>query len=204
MDNQWKKVTAEKVPDIVDVNDLEADSQALLKPGMRPEVYIHELSAAEKWPDAIKIMSRALPPREAVWWACVCARQMDGFLGEKSELAALEAAEKWVFKPTDENRLAAFKRAQESHPKSAGTMSALAVAFSGPKMLVAEDQFMDVDTALFPQMVDAAVMAAACEKQGKKIIEQFQQFLKSGEDIACGGNGQINSKINSKINSGEA
>jgi len=194
MDNQWKKVTAETVPDIVDVKDLDADSQAMLKPGMRPEAYIHELSAAEKWPDAIKIMSRALPPREAVWWACVCARQMEGFVGDKSELAALEAAEKWVFKPNDENREAAFKRAQESDSKSAGTMSALAVAFSGAKMQVAEGQFMDLDTAVFPQMVDSAVMVAACEKSGEKMIEQFQQFLKSGEDIACGGNGQINKK----------
>ena len=191
-------MTAEKVPDIVDVQDLDTDSQALLKPGMRPEAYIHELSAAEKWPDAIKVMSRALPPREAVWWACVCARQMEGFVDNKSELAALEAAEKWVFKPTDEHRQAAFKRAQESNPKSAGTMSALAVAFSGPKMLVADDQFMDVDTALLPQMVDAAVMVAACEKKGEKLIERFQQLLKSGEDIACGGNGLINSKTNSE------
>lgn len=194
MESQWKKVTSATVPDIIDVTSLDEGSQALLKPGMRPEVYIRVLSAAKKWPDAIKIMSRALPPREAVWWACVCARQMHGFVGDKSEIAALEAAEKWVFKPTDEHRTAAFNLAQNSKSKSAGTLSALAVAFSGAKLPVAEDQTVDMDTAVFPQMVDGAVIVAACEKKGEEMTVQFQQFLKSGEDIACGGNGQIHGK----------
>jgi len=191
VEDQWKKIISEKVPDIIDVDELGADSQELLQAGMRPEAFIRELTAEEKWSDAVKVMARALPPREAVWWACVCARQSKTVLADKSEVAALQAAEKWVFKPTDDHRWAAFEAAKVSTLKSLGTLSALAVAFSGGKLPVSEDQFMEMDNAAFPEMVGAVVMSAVCEKQGEEMIEQFKISLRSGEDIACGGNGQI-------------
>ncbi len=191
MEDRWKKITAERACDIIDANDLDADSVELLNADMRPESFIGELSAAKKWRDAVKVMTRALPPREVVWWACVCARQLKALSGNTSEIAALVAAEKWVNKPTEENRREAFRLAQESAAASAGTMCALAAAFSGGKLPVAENQEIDLESSVFPDIVDAVVMTAAAEKPGEQIDEQLQCFLASGKDIACGRNGRI-------------
>ena len=191
MEDRWKKTIAERACDIIDTNDLDPESVELLTPEMRPESYVRELCEAKKWPDAVKVMTRSLPPREGVWWACVCARQMQALSGDTSEIEALVAAEKWVIKPNDENRRKAFSLAQESTAKSAGTLCALAASFSGGKIPAADNQDVDLEGSVFPKIVDAVVMAAAAEKQGEQILEQLQCFLASGKDIACGGNGRI-------------
>ena len=188
---QWQKVFAEKAGDIIEESDLEPESAAFLNPEDRPEELIKKLSEAKLWPDAIKVMTRSLPTREAVWWACVCARQMDAVSESDCETAALEAAEKWVFKPNDENRREAFDVAQENASPSAGSLAAFGVAFSGGNIPSGEDEYVDMDPAVFAQTVDAAVMIAACEIKGRELHDRFAQFLRSGEDIACGGNGVV-------------
>lgn len=191
MEDQWKKVTSEKAADIISPDQLDSGSGALLATDMRPETFIHELCSAKKWNDAVKVMTRTLPPRESVWWACVCARQMESLAGNADEISALEMAEKWVYKPTDEHREAAFELVKESQAPSAGTLSAMAAAFSAGNLPLGEGQFSALDDDAFPQVVDAVVMIAAVEKEGEQINEQIQNFLKIGEDIACGGSGQI-------------
>lgn len=189
--DNWKKVNPERACEIIEVDDLDPASAALLSPEIRPEQFIHDLAEAKQWPDAIKVMTHALPVREAVWWACICARQMQTLPGDESETAALVAAEKWVFKPDDENRRAAFEKAQDSKSRSAGAMAAFGAALSGGGLPAFEDQYIEVDSTAFAQIVNAAVMVAATEKNGEELHQQFALFLKCGEDIACGGNGQV-------------
>jgi hypothetical protein len=187
----WKKVQSEKACELVSADILDAASSELLDAEIRPEAYIRKLSDAKKWVDAVKVMSRTLPPRESVWWACVCARQMDSLGGNEGEIQALKAAETWVYEPTDENRLSAFALVQESQSQSAGMLSAMAAAFSAGNLPVSDDQFVDIDDAAFTQVVDAAVMVSAGDKEGEAIYRQLERFLRCGEDIARGGSGQI-------------
>jgi len=189
--DRWKKVIPERAGDIIDADDLDPASAEFLSPEARPEQLIHDLAEAKQWPDAIKVMTRALPVREALWWACVCARQMETLPGDEAETAALVAAEKWVFKPNDDNRRAAFEVAQDNTSRSAGTLAAFGVALSGGGLPAFEDEYIEVDGAAFAQIVDAAVMVAATEKKGEELHQQFALFLKCGEDIACGGNGKV-------------
>jgi len=188
---RWEKVVADKASDIIAADILDPDSLELMGAEMRPETYIRELTEASKWPDAVRVMTRALPPREAVWWACVCARQVTSRSGGTNEIAALEAAEKWVYRPSEKNRREAFRLAQESAPESVATLSALAAAFSAGNLPASEEHQIDLENDTFSRIVDAVVMISAAEKQGKQIGAQFQRLLKSGENIACGGNGQI-------------
>lgn len=191
MEDRWEKIAAERACDIIDANDLDPASVELLNAEMRPESYIGELSTAKKWPDAVKVMARALPPREAVWWACVCARQMKELSSDASQISSLEAAENWVRKPTDENRREAFRLTQESASQSAGSLSALAAAFNEGKLPAPDNQNFNLESSVFPQIIGAVVILAASEKQGEHFNEQLQCFLASGKDIACGGNGRI-------------
>lgn len=194
MIDHWKKINADKVAAIIDLQELEAESIALLGADMWPEKFIEVLSDAGRWLDAIKVLAHALPRREAVWWACMCATQVESLKTDKEELAALESAEKWVFKPTDEHRADAFQMAQKSRSSSLGTMCALAAAFSQKKLPIAKDQEMEVDIAEFPKMINGTVVMAATKGDMAEFNERLQNFLASGTNIACGGNGVIEKK----------
>ena len=195
MVENWKKVSSENVNDIIDVDVLDSTSLELLKPDMRPEAYIEVLSSAEKWTGAVAVMARALPRREAVWWACSCASLMDGLSENKEEILALKMAEKWVHKPTEENRRNAFLQAQKSDEPSAGTLSCMAVAFSGGKLAVSKDQSVDLDASVFTEIVAAVVMISASENDGLHINQRLKQFLQNAKDIACGGNGKPETEL---------
>lgn len=188
----WKKVSADKAEDILGPDVLDDGALALLEPGMRPEAFIQKLDQAEKWPEAIKVLARALPAREAVWWACVCARKMDS-LTDEADIKAIEVAEQWVYKPTEENRQEAFRVMQEGGSDSAGSFCASAAVLSAGNLPINKDQHIDLEDHIFPSVIDSVVLVAAAERSGPELFERLQLFLRSGEDIAQGGNGMVES-----------
>lgn len=192
-EDRWKKVSAETARSLVGPGLLEPESAELLVPEIRPEAFIRKLSDAGQLPDAIKVMTRALPVREAVWWACVCARQMTAVAEDDVELAALAAAEAWVYEQNEKHREKAFDLVKEKGSNGAGSMCALAAAFSAGNVPLGQSQHLDLDPAVFPQLVDGVVMVSAAEKKDEEINDRMRAFLLSGEDIACGGNGRIDS-----------
>ncbi|HKJ18514.1 MAG TPA: hypothetical protein VJ984_14265 [Xanthomonadales bacterium] len=190
-ENHWKKVTAKTARSLVGPGLLEPESAEFLDSDIRPEAFIKALSDADQLTDAVKVMTRALPVREAVWWACVCARQMVALTEDDVELAAVAAAEAWVFKPSEKNREQAFELVKQKGSNGAGSMCALAATFSEGNVPMGEGQHLDVDPAIFLQLVDGVVMVSAAEKEGEKIKDRLRTYLLSGQDIACGGNGEI-------------
>lgn len=187
MTETWKKVAAEKVTEIIDISTLDEESQALMKPDMRPEAFIDTLSAAQKWVDAASVMVAALPAREAIWWVRLCAKDMQLMKSNKAEAQALKAAEKWAFKPNEENRQNAFQQAQKSDNPSAGTLACMAVVFSGGKLELGDGQAIEFDVSKFTGITSAVIIMAAGEKKGAANTEAMKKFLLQGQNIACGG-----------------
>jgi hypothetical protein len=74
-------------------------------------------------------------------------------------------------------------------------MTALAAALSAGNLPASEEHQIDLESGTFSRIVDAIVMISAAEKQGEQMNVQFQRLLKSGENIACGGNGQIEGEV---------
>ena len=190
MVERWKKVVSDRAAKIIDVEEIEPESLELLEPEMRPEEYIETLSSAGKFADAITVLTRALPAREAVWWGCVCASEMELVRKNKGEVLALKAAEQWAYKPTDENRLNAFTQAQQSDSPSAGTLLCMAVVFSGGKLELGDDQSVDFDVGKFIGIASAVVLISASEKKGDEYDKTLHRFLLKGQDIARGGGGK--------------
>lgn len=69
------------------------------------EIVLAELEQKGALIDMLRLMSVALPVRERVWWSCLAAR--DTVPEGANPPLALSTAEKWVFKPNEENRIAA-------------------------------------------------------------------------------------------------
>jgi hypothetical protein len=95
-----------------------------------PIEFLQALVATGKIEDAVTFCSYLLPRREAVWWACRCARAPSGHIAE-DRATALLAAEAWVKEPDDERRQAALELGTKGHCDDALTWVALAAGWTG-------------------------------------------------------------------------
>ena len=83
---------------------------------VNPRISLDELCArlmqSEQVPAAIKLIAGVLPARESVWWAWVSARHASQMAGgaapSAAEHAALVAVERWIVRPEDDARRAAW------------------------------------------------------------------------------------------------
>lgn len=190
MIGNWKKVTAERAGELLIEDELDVQSRPMFDPEGRPDALVRDLAGAQLWSDAVKLAARTLPPRESVWWACVCARQMASIADNPAEISALQAAEEWVYKPIDDNRNKAFELAQASDPCLAGGLSAFAATFNDSTLPLADGTESELDKVVFSSMVSGAVMMSAGDEGPAQMQQRFKYFLRSAEDIANGGDGR--------------
>lgn len=146
-----------------------------------------ELEAAGAWPDLLRLLSVALPAREAIWWGCIAA---DGFAGDPPP-RTLNAARAWVFKPTTETREAARAAAEAADPDDETAALASAVAMHDGRLGTG-----DLAAHAAPQGVSAAlVLGVVATALGRGPADGFaarrQRLIDSALDIARGGNGQV-------------
>ncbi len=95
-----------------------------------PIEFLKKLSSDGKLPDAVTFCAYLLPRREAVWWACGCARALLGDIA-RDRAAGLMAAEAWVYEPDDKHRQAALEIGTEGDRNDPLTWLALAAGWSG-------------------------------------------------------------------------
>ena len=191
MGKQWKKIIAKRAGDVISADDLTEESVALMTESVTPSEFIQQLMDAGHFLDSAKTLAYSLPRREAVWWACMCARQLESVNSAESEKKALSAAEKWVYDPVDERRTIAFQCAQTSKTNSVGVMCALAAAFSDSNLPVDEDNSIEVDSSSFPGAIFAAIVVAASEAENQALEDRVAELLKVGVEIAQGGSGKM-------------
>jgi hypothetical protein len=148
-----------------------------------PIEFVKKLEKQEKFIDAVTFCAYLLPRREAVWWACRCAKSL---LGEipKSEAEGLLAAEAWVYEPAEERRHAALKIGVEGDSNDPMTWLALGAGWSGgmlnpnPKMPIPMPQYM---TARAARM---AVVLCTLKVPPPKRHDQQQACITEGLRIA--------------------
>ena len=139
-------------------------------------------------PDATQLLAHALPAREGVRWACRCAREA-GQVG-----APLEAAERWLAEPTEENRRACQAAYEEAGLQTPGAVAALAVFLSGKSLGPAGLPDVPPDPFHAAKAVAGAVLLAAVIQQPEKAEERLRQFLEVGEQVVAAGTDQVAGK----------
>lgn len=76
--------------------DLTPEGLALLACVLRPDQLVESMRAAGNVRDALYALALILPHRQAVWWACLAVRLLPDLATRPADLAAVEAAERWV------------------------------------------------------------------------------------------------------------
>ncbi len=190
-DHPFKKLRAERAEDLC--RDIELDLSALdiLASGLGPAEFLGALIERAMFPDAVKFLARALPKREAAWWACLCARSVLDDPPPDPLLRAVEAAEQWVYDPSEEHRRAAYAAAQAAQFAHAASWAAMAAFWSGGSMAPPDVPAVPPADNLTGKAAAGAVMLAAVQTEPERAAEKYRLFLKRGIDIASGGNGRL-------------
>ncbi len=141
--------------------------------------------------EAVRVLAHALPKREAVWWACMCALSTAPADLPEADRAARETAELWVRQQKDEQRRAAFARAEAGGFQTPEAWSAVAAFWSGDSMSPPDLPAVPPAPHLTGTAVSGSVALAAVRGDVKRQPARLKRFLESGRNIAAGGPGRM-------------
>lgn len=130
---------------------------------------------------AVRLLSYALPEREAVWWACSCVAQTAPAVMAILERKALAAAEAWVRSPGSDTRRNAARAAAAAGYDSAAAWAARGAYASRPALPL---------HTRGGKRVEMAILRAAEQDNTIPEATRLLGFIESGRDIAGGGGGR--------------
>lgn len=185
-----KKINAKTALELTAHYDvIEEKALDLLQPTFTPEQYINKLVEKEYYADSIIFLAHGLPKREAIWWACLCAKVVTSKETKADDIASLTMAEKWVYEPDDKKRRMCGTLAEKGEYKSAQNWVAAAVFWSGGSITKEDDPAMEPAPYLYAHAVSGAILNAVGMSDVDDIDSQFLKFINHGLNIAAGGNG---------------
>jgi hypothetical protein len=142
--------------------------------------------------EATRLVAHALPPREAVWWACACSRHTAGSgANPAAEAKVRDMAEEWVRRQTDAHRRAAMQAAEAAGTNSPEAWAAVAAFWSGDSMAPPEAPKVPPQPHFTGLAVAGSVVLASVRGPAQRQEERLRQFLVSARDIAAGGAGRL-------------
>ena len=141
--------------------------------------------------EAARLMAHALPKREAVWWACMCAfHTAPPDLPENDRLAR-ELAESWVRQQTDKLRREGMTKAEAGDFATPEAWAAVAAFWSGDSMAPEGQAAVPPAPHLCGTAVAGAIVLAAVRGDPIRQPARLKRFLESGRNIATGGPGRL-------------
>ena len=185
---QLNKVNFSRAVEVVADTAMSDEAMLLINESFSPSEYLDQLISAKQYQDAVRFLARALPSREAAWWACVSARNGVNDQTSANELNALELAEQWVFKPTDEHRHKAHDAVEYIENDSPIHWTGMAVLWSGGSMVPPDLPEVPAVPNMCGMAVSGAVLLAGISDDVEESDRRYELFLKQGVAIANGSN----------------
>lgn len=179
------KIEAKTAAELAGKLELSEAAREALRDGAAPADYLDALMSGGQLPDAVRLLALALPKREAIWWACRCARAA-GPAPSSAASGALAAAEAWVAEPTEDRRRAAFPAAEAAQFGTPAGCAALAVFLSGGSLAPPEITAVPPAEDLTGKTVAGAVLLASVLTEPERASEKYRVFLADGLAIAEG------------------
>lgn len=149
-----------------------------------PADFVRALVEREQFADAVRLIAHALPRREAVWWAWVCARRSAGASPPPAIAGALDAVERWIAQPDDANRRTAMKAAEEADIGTPAGCAGLAAFFSGGSIAPPDAPAMPPAEHISARAVAGSVVLAAVVAEPELAAEKFRAYVQQGLDVA--------------------
>lgn len=171
--------------------ELDAAGQQLIEGVADAAAGVERLQGAGRMIEAARIVAYALPKREAVWWACMCARAAPDTKATPEDRAALDAAEAWVRMPDEKARRVAMTAAEKAGFNSAEAWAAVGAFWSGGSMAPEGQPVVSPADHLTGSAIAGAVLLSAVRIAPERQQARLARFLGSARDIATGGAGRL-------------
>ena len=183
-----RKVKAALAADVCAHFELREEARPLLRPGATPREFLEALLANRQYSSAVSFVAHALPPREAIWWACLCLRQAFGPELPPPDSAAVKAAAEWVLEPTEERRSAAAALAEATGVGTPAGSLATAVAWTGGSLAPPNPKIPVVPPGphLPAKAVSGAVLLASMKGDPVHLSDAQRTFVDLGIGVADG------------------
>ena len=152
---------------------------------------ITRLEAAGFAAEAVRVMAHALPKREGVWWACMCAANTAPADLPEPDRLARETAELWVRQQKDEQRRAAMTYAEAAGFGTPEAWAGVAAFWSGDSMSPLGQPLVPPPARASGGAVAGAVALSAARGDVRRHAARLKRFLESGRNIAAGGPGRM-------------
>jgi hypothetical protein len=185
------KLSAADFPALLPRLDLPAAAKVVVQSCATAIEALPALEAGNFLLEAARLVAHALPKREAVWWACMCALHTAPTDLPEADRLAREAAELWVRQQTDATRRAAMERAQAVEFGSPEAWSAVAAFWSGDSMAPEGLPAVPPAPHLTGTAVAGSIALAAVRGDVSRRAARLRRFLDSGRNIASGGPGRL-------------
>jgi len=169
--------------------DLEKDSLPLLKPGETLSGFIQSLLKVHALKDVIGVIAQTLPPREAVYWASLCVRDVLDEKANPDDANAIRAAEQWMVNPNEDDRYLNLQMAEKLEYATAASWVANGVFWSGGSITPRGQAKVEAPEGIFGKAITGAVLLASANEDEKQTQNLQQRFIKRGINITQGGKG---------------
>lgn len=141
--------------------------------------------------EAARCFAHALPRREAVWWAAMCARHTAPADLPDGERAACEAAELWVRKQAEDVRRDAMAKAEAIGFQTPEAWTAVAAFWAGPSISPEGQPSVPPAAHLTGVAVAGAVVLSSVRGDAARRLARLERFLGGAREIAGGGAGRL-------------
>lgn len=185
------KLSSTQLPTLLPRLSLAAEPNAALQNAQLVSEALDRLEAGGFLLEATRLMAHALPKREAVWWACMCAAHTAPPDLSENDRKARETAEHWVRQQTDQVRRAGMQLAEAGGFTTPEAWTAVAAFWSGDSMAPEGQPAVPPGPHLTGMAVAGCVALAAVRGDPTKQQARLKQFLESGRNIAAGGPGRL-------------
>lgn len=137
---------------------------------------------------AIRLIAGVLPARESIWWSWVSARHATQVPGGKAATpavhVALAAVERWIVRPDDDARRAAWDSGNAAGLDTPIGMVSAAVFLSGTSVAPAQAATVPPPPgAVMPLVAGAITIAAASNSRADQVAPTLAAFALQGVEV---------------------
>lgn len=151
--------------------------RALVRPDITGVELFDRLVKARLFPDAVRLIARALTPPEVVWWGCLCVWAAPRPEPAAATEAAVRAAVAWLRDPTDDRRRTAGAVGSVAGPTTPAGLIATAAFLADGSISPPDQPAVKADPHLPGTLVAEAVLglsrAAGPDPDGGPLVRQF-------------------------------
>ena len=180
------KIKAATAAEVCAAFTLDDEAVPLLKKGMAPREFLEALLARKQYVASIDFLAHALAPRDSIWWGCLCLQHAQGSALSDADKAACQAAVRWIFTPTEENRAAAGAPAEAAGPATPSGGLARAAFQTGGS--IATPKCPPIPPPLFApaKAVSISVKLSSTKAEAARISEAQKLYAELGMALAEG------------------